>query len=292
MRFRAIAAIDISSIVAGLFVAVVMSVFHWGYWSLVGMNLTTVGVAFVLTWRTSGWRPQLPRRRSGTSSLVTFGFNLTAAGFIYSLARGVDSVLIGRLYGADALGLYTRATALLTRPLENFIGPINAVFLPAFSRIQGQPVRYRRIFLLVYETLALAGSFVTGLLLGLAHPLTLVVLGAKWEGAAPIFAGFAAVALFVPLCSACSWLMTSQGRGHDSLLSSVNASGLTVLACTTSPGGPGRCRRGTFGPAPSHISRYGSQSREQAGLSAYICSQRRRSYSYSSAEVLGYCVAL
>jgi PST family polysaccharide transporter len=84
--------------------------------------------------------------------------------------------------------------------------------------------------LLVYETLALAGSFVTGLLLGLAHPLTLVVLGAKWEGAAPIFAGFAAVALFVPLCSACSWLMTSQGRGHDSLLSSVNASGLTVLA--------------------------------------------------------------
>jgi PST family polysaccharide transporter len=84
--------------------------------------------------------------------------------------------------------------------------------------------------LLVYETLALIGSVLTGLLLGLAYPLTLVVLGSKWEGAATIFAGFAAVALFVPLCSACSWLMTSQGRGRDSLVSSVIVSGVTVIA--------------------------------------------------------------
>jgi O-antigen/teichoic acid export membrane protein len=230
MRFRAIAAIDILSILAGLVVAVAMSLLDYGYWSLVSMNLATVGVAFVLTWSASGWRPQLPRRHSGTSSLVSFGFNMTAASFIYSAARGIDSLLIGRLYGPDALGLYTRATALLARPLEHFIGPINAVFVPAFSRIQGQSVRYRRVFLLVYETLALAGSLFTGLLLGLADPLTLLVLGPTWKGAAPIFAGFAAVALFVPLCSACSWLMTSQGRGRDALLSSVIASGVTVIA--------------------------------------------------------------
>lgn len=230
MRFKAIAGIDIASIVVGLLVGVIMSVLHFSYWSLVGMNLTTAALAFALTWWASGWRPQLPRRHSGTASLVRFGFHLTAANFIYAIARGVDSILIGRLYGADALGLYTRASALVARPLENFIGPIDAVFVPAFSRLQTQPVRYRRIFLLVYETLALTGSVFTGLLLGLAYPLTVVVLGPKWEGAATIFAGFAAVALFVPLCSACTWLMTSQGRGKDSLVSSVIVSGVTVVA--------------------------------------------------------------
>ena len=230
MRFKAISGIDIVSMVAGLLVAVVMSLLHCTYWSLVGMNLTTVSVAFALTWSASGWRPQLPRRRSGTSSLVSFGFNQIAAGFIYAITRGVDSLLIGRLYGADALGLYTRASGLLARPLEQFIAPMNSVFVPTFSRLQAQPVRYRRVFLLVYETLALIGSLFTGLMLGLAYPLTLVVLGPKWQGASTIFAGFAAVALFVPLCAACSWLMTSQGRGRDSLVSSVIVSGVTVIA--------------------------------------------------------------
>jgi polysaccharide transporter, PST family len=58
----------------------------------------------------------------------------------------------------------------------------------------------------------------------------LVVLGPKWEQSATIFAGFATVALFVPLCSSCSWLLVTQGRGKDALKSSLIVSCITAAS--------------------------------------------------------------
>ncbi len=230
MRFRMIAFIQIGSMLASLSVGIGMAWQKCGYWSLVGSQLTMPLVACVLTWSASRWRPQLPIRRSGTWPLLSFGASVTATSFIWSVARGSDAVLIGRVYGSDAVGLYSRAAALLSRPLDQFLGPINAVFVPVLSRLQAQPERYRRTFLQAYEAIALISFFFTGLFLALAWPLTLFVLGRKWIGAAPIFAGFTITALFYPLCSTSSWLFSSQGRGRDWLLSSSIVSVVTVCS--------------------------------------------------------------
>src|SRR5262249_15373955 len=134
---------------------------------------------------------------------------------IASLARGCDNILIGRFYGAAAVGLYSRGAALVVRPLEQFLLPINAVVLPTLSRLQGDPRRYREIFLRLYEVLALVTFFGSGLLLALSHPLTLVLLGKKWEQVSVIFAGFTFTALLIAFSNMSNWLMTSQGRGKD-----------------------------------------------------------------------------
>jgi PST family polysaccharide transporter len=49
MRFKMIAAIQVSAAVAGLVVGVGMAWLQCGYWSLVGMQLSTPAVAFLLT---------------------------------------------------------------------------------------------------------------------------------------------------------------------------------------------------------------------------------------------------
>jgi len=230
MRFKAIAVIQIGAQVAAVSVGVGMAWFKCGYWSLVGFQLATPLATLLLTWTASRWRPQLPTRRSGIRPLVSFGANLTASSFIYSLAGGADSLLIGRFYGPDPVGLYTRAGALLRRPLEQFLSPINAVFIPVLSRVQSQPERYRRTFLQVFEAMALAGFLFSGLGLVLARPLTLVVLGPKWEQAAPIFAVFTIAAIFLPLTNACAWLFESQGRGRDALITSSIIAGTGICA--------------------------------------------------------------
>jgi PST family polysaccharide transporter len=162
--------------------------------------------------------------------MLTFGANITAGSLIYSLARGTDNLLIGRFFGASAVGLYSRASVLLIRPLQQFTIPINSVLIPALSRIQTEPDRYRRTFLRVYEAMALVSFLFTGLLLALARPLTLVVLGPKWEQAAPIFAGFSIAALCIPLAGASTWLFQTQGRGKDLLINSVLGSCVTVAS--------------------------------------------------------------
>src|SRR6202035_1888278 len=133
---------------------------------------------------------------------------------------GADSLLVGRFFGAAAGGLYSRASILLMRPLQQFIIPINAVLVPALSRVHDQNERYRRACLQVFEAIALMSFLFTGLLLALARPLTLAVLGPKWEAAAVIFAGFTLAALAYPLITASTWLFVSQARGKEWVLAS------------------------------------------------------------------------
>jgi PST family polysaccharide transporter len=220
MRFKAIAFIQVSSLLAGVAVGVIMAWLKYGYWSLVGMNVVTNASALLMTWSVSSWRPRSFAWFSGTRSLLHFGAHLTAGSFLYSLARGLDGLLIGRFFGAFSTGLYSRAAALLIRPLEQFMSPIEAVFVPTLSRLQAEPDRYRMSFLGLYESIAVIGFLLTGMCFGLAHPLTLVILGPKWEGAAVIFAGFTLAALQYPLTNAATWLFASQGRGRDSFVAS------------------------------------------------------------------------
>jgi O-antigen/teichoic acid export membrane protein len=230
MRFKALALIDIGSIAVGLITGISTALLGFRYWSLVIMNLATVATALILTWSASGWRPQFVTFGVGTKRLVGFGANLTGAGFLYYVSRSMDTLLLGRRYGSEAVGLYSRAMGLLARPLDLMLSPIGAVFVPALSRLQSEPERYRRTFLQVYESIALIGFSVTGLLLALAHPLTLVILGAKWEGSAAIFAGFMVGALCSPLSAAATWLFTSQGRGRDNLITHSILSSLIVAS--------------------------------------------------------------
>jgi PST family polysaccharide transporter len=113
LRFKALAIIDVGSMALGVAVAIVMAVMGFGYWSLVGLSLATELGSFILTGSISQWRPQWPSRRSGVRPLLTFGLHQTAASLIFSVARSSDTLLVGRFYGAGAVGLYTRGAALV-----------------------------------------------------------------------------------------------------------------------------------------------------------------------------------
>ena len=231
MRFKALAFIQVTSMLIGVVVGIGMAWLGYRYWALVFSNVATVAAVVLLTWCVIPWRPQLPSRGTGTGPLVRFGTSMAGGGFIYALAKGADNLLVGRFYGPDAVGLYSRAAQLLNRPLEQFLYPISSVFVPALSRVQTQPERYRRTFLKVYESMALVSFLSTGLLLALSRPLTLVVLGPRWEKAAIIFAAFTVAALTHPVARAASWLFISQGRGgRDWVLVNSLGAGLAVAS--------------------------------------------------------------
>lgn len=159
----------------------------------------------------------MPKRGSGVRPMLQFGAQLTAADFIGLFMINSDTILIGRFFGAAPLGLYTRAQVLLERPMQQILGPINAVLTPVLSRLQGDSHRYRRSFLRAYETLALITFSFAAICLPLAKPLVLVVLGPKWKDVAPLFSAFALVAISWPLSTVAIWLFQSQGRGREQL---------------------------------------------------------------------------
>jgi O-antigen/teichoic acid export membrane protein len=229
MRFGTLAFIEVTSMLASAVVGCSMALRGWGYWSLVGMQVSAAAGTSALAIGASGWRPALPKRSEGTRPLLRFGLNLTAAGLVYRLARGCDTLLLGKFWGPHDVGLYTRASVLLSRPVEQFLAPISAVLLPALSRLQTQPERYRRAFLRAFDAVGLVSFPASALCLAAAHPVVMVLLGPRWEGVVRLYAGFTAAALYMPLAIAANWLFTSQGRGRELVKANVMLSTVTVL---------------------------------------------------------------
>lgn len=228
MRFKALALIDISSTTLGLLVGVAMACLKFGYWSLVGMQLSTGLAELAMTLWISRWRPQRPLRGAGTRSLLHFGASLTVASIFRRLAGGCDSLLIGRWYGAAAVGLYTRAMSLFIRPMGPLTAPFESVLTPVLSHLQGDPGRYRRTFLKAYGAVTLVWLPITGVIMALSRPLVLVLLGAKWEKAIPIFGWFCIAGLFLPLYCFVTCLLNTQGRGRDIMTTGLIFSATTV----------------------------------------------------------------
>ena len=60
------------------------------------------------------------------------------------ISRNADTIFIGRVLGADALGLYSRAYNLSTSPMLNIGIAILQVGLPALSRLTELPERFAK----------------------------------------------------------------------------------------------------------------------------------------------------
>ncbi len=230
MRFQALAVIDVISITIGYFSACILAWVGAGYWALVIQQVAIAGCALPMTWVISRWRPHLPSRNSGVRPLISFGAHLSVADFVARFSESSDSILLGRFYGAEPLGLYSRAQVLLGRPIQQVLTPINSVLIPVLSRLQSDPERYRRNYMQAYGGLALIVFSFSGLCVALASPIVLVVLGPKWAGVIPLVIGFALVAVSGPLSLICAWIYESQGRGSDQLRNHTIAGVITIAS--------------------------------------------------------------
>jgi len=189
-----------------------MALLGFRYWSLVGMAIASSIVGTALVWMAVRWVPGPPRRKCGVRSMLRFGGLATCNSFVVFLAWNAEKILLGRFWGADALGLYGRAYQLVTLPVQQLNGAIGGVAFPALSRIQHDAERLARSFLTAYSMLTSLTIPITITCALFAEEIVGIVLGDKWMAAAPIFRLLAPVAVVFTMGNPLSWLITSTGR--------------------------------------------------------------------------------
>ena len=229
MQFVTQAKIGVVSLLAGSVTGIVMAFLGCGYWSLVGMATATSIVGAAAVWLAVPWVPGPPRRGCGVGSMLRFGGIATCNSFVIFLAWNAEKILLGRFWGADALGLYGRAYQLVTMPVQQFERSLASVAFPALSRIQHDAARLAKSFLKAYSLHISLTIPVTITCALFAEEIVRIVLGAKWMAAAPIFRLLAPVALVFAVANPLSWLVSSMGRMGRLLSISVATTPLVIL---------------------------------------------------------------
>jgi PST family polysaccharide transporter len=145
------------------------------------------------------------------------------------LAWNADKLLLGRFWGADALGLYGQAYQLVTFPVLQLNVAVTGVAFPALSRIQHDAGRLARSFLRAYSLLISLTIPITITSALFAEEIVAIVLGPKWMEAAPILRLLAPVALVHSMANPLAWLVISTGRVGRALSISAAATPLIIL---------------------------------------------------------------
>jgi PST family polysaccharide transporter len=233
MRFAAQAACEILALLVTISVSITLAWRGAGYWALVAGHLTTSFLYMLLIWTVCRWRPGRPVRGSGVRPLLHFGGNLTGFGVVNFFARNLDNMLIGRVWGSQQLGFYGKAYQLLTLPIDQINMPMATVAVPALSRLNDSPERYRLVYLRMIEKLAIVTMPGIALLIATSDWVVLVVLGPQWTEAGRIFAVLGVAALIQPITNTTGWLFISQARTHDMFRYGLVASTIIVAAIIT-----------------------------------------------------------
>jgi PST family polysaccharide transporter len=150
-------------------------------------------------------------------SLIRFGGTLTLNGVVVYIAYNLEKVLLGRFWGAEAIGLYGRAFQLVSIPTDNLNSSVGEVAFSALSRVQNDASRLKSYFLKGFSIILGLTIPTTLVCVLFARELIAVVLGPKWAEAVPIFRLLAPTILSFAMINPFAWLLFSTGRVTRSL---------------------------------------------------------------------------
>lgn len=196
MDFRALFFANAGSALVGGVVAVATAANGAGPASLAWGMLATALTKLVVVQVLMPVLPRWPRAYEIVRPMLGFG----GASFILSLSGSVgmrsQDLIVGRLLGVTATGLFTRAGALAGQMSMLVVGAINAVFYPAFAkkRDAGEPLAAPYLHLVACNT-ALQWPAALGLALA-AEPVVLLLYGPNWIEVAPLLRWTAIAEMF------------------------------------------------------------------------------------------------
>ncbi len=230
MRFSALATIEIVALIVSTALAIGMAVAGYGYWALVAMSVILPLVQTVALWSAARWVPGPPRRGVGILSMIRFGGTMTLNGLVMYVSSNLEKVLLGRFWGVEAIGIYGRAYQLIRIPTDNLNSAVGELAFAALSRLQDDPDRLKRYFLKGYSLVAALTLPITIACALFADDLILVLLGAKWKEAVPIFRLLAPTILVFAIVNPLGWLMNSLGLVGRGLKIALVFAPFTVVA--------------------------------------------------------------
>jgi O-antigen/teichoic acid export membrane protein len=180
MRFRVLTLSQLAGSFLGSLVAIVLAYLGAGVWALVVQTIVgtlTTLFSYAVAQR---WLPHFEFSASRVAALARFSGALFATRLLDYAHRSADSVLVGRVLGAESVGLYSVAVQVMLYPLQQVSSVFVKVLFPVLVQLRGDLPRLRSAYLQAVSSIALVTFPLMGGLFVLANDFVSVVFGPKW----------------------------------------------------------------------------------------------------------------
>lgn len=184
LEMKAVTIAETATALSKGILTIVLAVAGFGVWSLVWGHLAGAVLGSIVFWIVNPWRPgrlsALSSPLRGTRRLLGFGSQMTLIDVLGAVNKNIDYLLIGRMIGTIALGVYTMAFRIPELIIDGINLVVAKVAFPLFSQLQHNREK-GRIALVKMLRLTSAVTVPIGVGMALvAEPLVRVGLGDKW----------------------------------------------------------------------------------------------------------------
>ena len=215
MRFDAIAFIRFTSTAVGAIVTVTLA---WDGFGPMSLAIGSVATAALMAGLSLPFHPPgmawLPGLR-GIRRVISFGSTMTSAYVLQTAVTNFPELLLGKLHGLAAAGLYSRSSGLVSMFSRMVIDVLGNVALSWFAQHARKQLPMAAPFLKATSYVsALGWSFCLGIVF-LAHPMIRILYGTQWDASvdlARILAAATALSVPVALCGSALLAMGAVGK--------------------------------------------------------------------------------
>lgn len=186
MRFKAVQGVQIVSYLFGfLLVGVGAALLGAGVWSLVAAWIAQT-LSSAIIFNVISRHPMKPLFRMSDKGLQGFSVRVLLTNMANWTIENVDNLLVGKLLGPTALGLYSVSYNLVRTPANHLVVTLQTVLFPASARAQDNHEGLHRAYLTVVAGVALIAAPVFGGVAAVSGTVVDALFGNKWIDAVPI----------------------------------------------------------------------------------------------------------
>ncbi len=211
---------------ASVTVGIVLAYFWRDYWALVVAIIVGKFARVLLSFLMHPYRPRLCL--SEWHGIFHFTKWLLANNVLFYLYLRADTLIIGKLLGAQTLGIYSLAYEVSNLATTELISPIRRALFPGFAKLATDREKLNAS---VVDTLALIALIGAPIAVGIgltADLLVPVLLGDKWLDAIPLIEILAIYGLLQSTNSATGPAYLALGRPQYLTALTVVSAGITI----------------------------------------------------------------
>jgi PST family polysaccharide transporter len=184
LKFSDLALADVLAEVAFLGVALALIAANHARYSLAGGLAARYGIHAITVWSRDAFIPTSLPSLAAAKDLTRFSLAALAASLAISCASNADYILVGRLLGSEALGIYTIAWDVLKFISARVHRVATRVLFPAFSRLQDHDDELVKAYVKLLGLLARIVVPITLMAVIAAPEVVTGIYGSQWVAAA------------------------------------------------------------------------------------------------------------
>jgi O-antigen/teichoic acid export membrane protein len=210
-KFAVVAGAEIAAALAGLAAALLLAWRGAGVFSLVAQMIVSTVVSTTIIVLRSSFRPGRHWDLGEFKSIARFSGNLSLFNVVLYVSRNADSMVVGRILGTAALGVYSMAYRLMLFPLQNMTFVVARVLFPVMSRKQESTAEVAALYLRSLAFIAFLTAPLMAGLFALREPFVQVMLGARWQASVTLLGWLAPVGFIQSLVSSTGTVLMARG---------------------------------------------------------------------------------